>query len=175
MNHEPLFSSARQDWATPRWLFDALDGEFGFDLYAAASSDNALVDRFMTDSDDALAVSWQPARSAFCNPPYCRRNGGLGAWLAKARAESELGTTVVLLIPARVDAGWWVRHVLLADEVRFIDGRLRFEGATDPAPFPSAIVVFRPPVTFAGPPGTTYTMRPNGRPAYSYLMRERQP
>ena len=30
-------------------------------------------------------------------------------------------------------------------EVRFVRGRLRFVGAEHPAPFPSAVVIFRPP------------------------------
>lgn len=173
MNNDALFSSARQDWATPRWLFDALDAEFGFDLDAAASDANALVGRYLTEADDALDSSWQPAKAAYCNPPYARSNGGLAAWLAKARSEAALGTTVVLLVPARVDAGWWTRHVLHADEVRFIDGRLRFEGATEPAPFPSAIVVYRPPVVVSGPPGATYVLSPTCRPTFSYLTRQR--
>jgi hypothetical protein len=30
-----------------------------------------------------------------------------------------------------------------ADEIRFIKGRLRFEGATNNAPFPSVVVIFK--------------------------------
>jgi phage N-6-adenine-methyltransferase len=171
MNHDALFSSTRQDWATPRWLFDGLDTEFGFDLDAAASPDNALCERYLTEADNALNSSWQPARAAWVNPPYTRANGGLNAWLATARTESALGTTVVMLVPARTDAGWWTRHALHANEIRFIAGRLRFEGATEPAPFPSAILVYRPMRSWAGPRGTTYTVRRLAQPVVSYIER----
>jgi hypothetical protein len=46
--------------------------------------------------------------------------------------------------PVRTDTRWWRENVALAD-VRFLPGRLRFGGAKTPAPFPSAVVVFRPP------------------------------
>jgi len=36
------YSSARQDWRTPRALFDVLDAEFRFTTDAAASGENAL-------------------------------------------------------------------------------------------------------------------------------------
>lgn len=173
MTPDSLFSSLRQDWRTPRWLFDALHAEFLFDLDAAASAGNALCKRYLTEADNALTVAWRPACAAWCNPPYTRRNGGLGAWLTKARAEAARGVTVVMLIPARVDASWWTRNVPHADEVRFIDGRLRFDDGTENAPFPSAIVIFRPPVTIPGPNGITYIHTPSSLPAYSYLMRQR--
>jgi len=162
--------SARQDWPTARWLFAGLDAEHRFDLDAAASPHNALCPRYLTEKDDALTVPWD-ARAAFCNPPYTRTNGGLDAWLANARVEAARDVTVVLLVPARTDDGWWVRHVLHADEVRFISGRLRFGNATEPAPFPSAVIVFRPPTRYAGPKGTTYTLRSLTRPVFSYLER----
>jgi hypothetical protein len=31
-------------------------------------------------------------------------------------------------------------------QVRYLSGRLRFEGATDPAPFPSVLLIFQPSV-----------------------------
>jgi site-specific DNA-methyltransferase (adenine-specific) len=165
------FVSGRQDWCTPGWLFEALDAEFAFELDAAASSSNALCARFLSEADDALVAPWG-ARAVFVNPPYSKLRGGIGAWMAKARREAEAGATVVLLVPARMDAGWWLEHVLEADEVWFIGGRLRFVGATDPAPFPSAIVIFRPPVRRPGPRGSSYVLRPVSRPAFSYLLRE---
>lgn len=53
--------------------------------------------------------------------------------------------TVVCLVPARVDTQWFHREVLpFAAEVRFVEGRLKFGGSPDPAPFPSMVVVYRP-------------------------------
>lgn len=76
------------------------------------------------------------------NPPYGRE---IGQWVQKAYESAQAGATVVCLLPARTDTQWWHRYVLKASEVRFIAGRLKFGGSTSSAPFPSAVVVFRPP------------------------------
>lgn len=135
-------ASKRGDWPTPRWLFDALNARFDFTLDAAASAGNALCPRFYDADRDGLAQSWAGER-VWLNAPYGRV---LRQWIAKARAEGEAGATVVCLVPARTDTKWWHEHVLPAGEVTMIRGRLVFEGATAGAPFPSAIVVFRPRV-----------------------------
>ena len=55
------------------------------------------------------------------------------------------GAVVVCLLPARTDTQWWHSYVIAhAAEVRFIKGRLKFGGSKNSAPFPSAVVVFRP-------------------------------
>ena len=48
---------------------------------------------------------------------------------------------------ARSVPGWVKYGAVIAGgaEVRFVRGRLRFVGAEHPAPFPSAVVIFRPP------------------------------
>jgi hypothetical protein len=50
---------------------------------------------------------------------------------------------VVLLIPSRTDTVAWHEYVMKADDIRFIKGRLKFGGAKNGAPFPSAIVIFK--------------------------------
>lgn len=146
-----LFTSTTDDWATPRVLFGALDAEFGFTLDPCASSDNAKCDRYFTVADDGLAQSWSGV--VFMNPPYGRE---LGQWVAKAWLESQRGATVVCLIPARSDTDYWHEYVMQASEVRLIRGRIHFdsdrqraressgESAAHNAPFPSAVVIFRP-------------------------------
>jgi hypothetical protein len=65
-------------------------------------------------------------------------------WVRKAYESAEAGATVVCLVPARVDTGWWwdyCRH----GEIRFIKGRLKFGDSDTSAPFPSALVVFGRP------------------------------
>lgn len=45
------------------------------------------------------------------------------------------------LVPARTDTRWW--HEFCAPhEVRFLRGRVKFQGERSGAPFPSAVVVF---------------------------------
>jgi site-specific DNA-methyltransferase (adenine-specific) len=64
--------------------------------------------------------------------------------MKKAYESSLEGVTVVCLIPARTDTRWWHDYAAKG-EVRFLRGRVRFEGSVSgPAPFPSAVVVFRP-------------------------------
>ena len=69
----------------------------------------------------------------------------IGDWMRKAHHESKGGATVVCLIPSRTDTGYWHRHVIHADEIRFIRGRLKFGSSKNSAPFPSAVVIFRLP------------------------------
>lgn len=46
------------DWPTSTADFAALDAEFGFTLDAAASPDNAKVDRYFTERDEGLMRPW---------------------------------------------------------------------------------------------------------------------
>lgn len=131
--------ASRQDWRTPRWLFDQLNAEFRFDLDLAASHDNYLCPHYYTESHDALTRRWAPY-SCWCNPPYKR----LGPWVQKAYDESRKGATVVMLLPASTDSRWYHDIIQPHAEVRFLRGRLKFEGAKHPATFASMIVVFYP-------------------------------
>ena len=132
------FRSDSPEWATPQDLFDELDAEFHFATDVCATAENAKCSRFYTRADDGLAQDWRGV--CWCNPPYGRE---IGAWLQKARTAAEKGATVVCLVPARTDTRWWHEHVTKAD-VRFLRGRLKFGGSKNSAPFPSALVVFRP-------------------------------
>jgi site-specific DNA-methyltransferase (adenine-specific) len=155
----PHFSSQRGDWPTPRELFATLDAEFNFTLDAAASATNAKHSHYFTEADDALNRAWtdragQPA-VAFVNPPYGRR---IGAWIEKAIRETRRGATVVMLVPARTDTVWFQELIEHADEIRLIAGRVTFEGATEPAPFPSAIAVLKPCQVWIRSPRAVYSL-----------------
>ena len=79
------------------------------------------------------------------NPPYGGRT--LEAWMRKAYESSLEGALVVCLVPVRTDTRWWhtyVEQYVQQEDIRFLKGRLTFGGATNPAPFPSAVVIFRP-------------------------------
>jgi site-specific DNA-methyltransferase (adenine-specific) len=139
-NLGPIFSSAKQDWETPPEWFRYLDLEFGFTLDPCCTSETAKCKRFFTPEDDGLSKSWADER-VFLNPPYAE----VKRWVKKAYLEArDNGTLVVCLIPARVDTDWWHSFIAKATEVRFPKGRLRFVGAESSAPFPVAIVIFRP-------------------------------
>jgi site-specific DNA-methyltransferase (adenine-specific) len=133
-----VLSRGRDDWGTPPDLFAALNAEFGFTLDPCALPDTALCARYFTPDDDGLAKSWA-GHVVFCNPPYSK----LRAWVAKALRESQQpDTTVVMLIPARTDTYAFHDYILDRAEIRFVRGRLRFVGAVNGAPFPSAVVIF---------------------------------
>lgn len=136
-----VFSSNEMCYATPINLFNQLDAEFHFTLDPAASDDNHKVDRYFTEKDDGLSKPWSGER-VFCNPPYGKT---LGRWVKKAFDEVYRGQCplVVMLIPARTDTLWFHNYIYHKAEVRFIKGRLRFNGHTVNAPFPSMIVVYR--------------------------------
>ena len=138
MNTAVHFSSATDLWATPQDLFDMLDHEFKFETDVCASAENAKCKRFFTKEDDGLSQVWTGV--CWMNPPYGRE---IGHWMAKAYRSSLARCTVVCLVPARTDTAWWHDYAAKG-EVRFIRGRLKFGGHKNSAPFPSAVVIFRP-------------------------------
>lgn len=140
MNTKVMFSSKEEKWATPQFVYDALNNEFGFTLDAAASDDNAKCGRYYTSETDGLSQCWQ-GETVFCNPPYGKT---IGDWVRKAYQEFIAGDcTVVMLLPARTDTRWFHSWILGIAEIRFVKGRLKFGGAKSGAPFPSMIVVYQ--------------------------------
>ncbi|MDR0591897.1 MAG: phage N-6-adenine-methyltransferase [Bifidobacteriaceae bacterium] len=123
-----VFASARTDWRTPEDVYADLNAEFNFD-FDPCPADPGF---------DGLEVEW--GKSSFVNPPYGRE---LPKWVAKAHVQADLGKTVVMLIPSRTDTLWWHDHIMAAHEIRYIKGRLKFQGARWNAPFPSAVVIWR--------------------------------
>ena len=131
------FSAGTDLWATPWALFRQLDAEFNFDRDVCALAENAKCDRYFSPAEDGLRQEWRGV--CWMNPPYGR---GIGRWVQKAYESSIDGATVVCLVPARTDTGWWHDYVMRG-EVRFLRGRVHFGDSKNPAPFPSAVVVFR--------------------------------
>ena len=135
-----ITSSKDNTWATPDDWFNYLDLEFKFTLDPCCTTDTAKCSKFYTPEDDGLSKSWAEER-VFMNPPYGR---GIIDWMKKAYEECrDHGALVVCLVPARVDAQWWHKYAAKG-EVRFPVGRIKFVGADSSAPFPVAIVIFRP-------------------------------
>ena len=132
------FSSERDNWETPQDFFDKLNEEFGFTLDVCAEDDTAKCEKYYTKKDDAFTKKWKGV--CWMNPPYGR---GIGVWLEKAYETSQNESTVVCLIPSRTDTKWWHDYVMQAAEIRFVKGRLKFDGHKNSAPFPSAVVVFK--------------------------------
>ena len=144
------FSSNNHDWETPQELYDSLHKEFRFNLDPCATHQNAKCDRYFTRKQDGLRQSWAKRR-VFMNPPYGRE---IGKWVKKAHEEAKKGALVVCLIPARTDTSYWHDYIHGKTEIRFLRGRVHFSNG-GPAPFPSAVVIFRPaePFTLANVAG----------------------
>ena len=132
-----LLSSQTEEWATPQDLFDQLDACFHFTLDPCATDENHKAPKYFTRAQDGLKQDWG-GEVIWCNPPYGREIGG---WIKKC---AEHQGVAVMLIPARTDTRWWHDYIDKNSNasVHFIKGRLKFGGAKNPAPFPSAIVIF---------------------------------
>ena len=134
---DPLMSSEKQDWTTPKEFFDIVNMEFSFTVDAAASLDNTMLPRFWDRRRNGLRQDWTHER-IWCNPPYGKEQKPFIAKAAECKAEVS-----VLLIPARTDTAVWHEWIFPLAEIRFLRGRITFQGAQDTAPFPSALVIFR--------------------------------
>lgn len=139
MNTKVLFSKKETTWETPEDFYNKLDNEFHFNRDVCALPENAKNKNYYTPEINGLNQDWKGI--CWMNPPY---GGEIGKWLKKAYEESLKGATVVCLIPARTDTKYWHNYCMKADEIRFIKGRLKFVGAKNTAPFPSALVIFKP-------------------------------
>jgi|TARA_Y100000310_G_scaffold102057_1_gene100227 site-specific DNA-methyltransferase (adenine-specific) len=124
--------SQSDDWLTPKEVYEKLDEEFEFNFDPCP---------YPLPEFDGLKIEWKERN--FVNPPYSE----LKKWIKKSFEEYKKGKLVVMLIPSRTDTIAWHEYIFPYAKVRFIKGRLKFKlaGATkiDPAPFPSAIVIFK--------------------------------
>jgi len=139
MKTELHFSSVSDEWPTPNDFFQTVVNEFGrFDLDPCCTQESAKAPRYFTKEADGLTQPW--AGKVWMNPPYGRT---IGHWMRKAYESAQEGATVVCLVPSRTDTAWWHDYASKG-EVRFIRGRLKFGGHKHNAPFPSALIIFRP-------------------------------
>ena len=108
-------TSQSDEWQTPRWVFDALDAEFGFTLDGAASEANKLCKRF---TGAGCGIQEWAGERVFCNPPY----SDIMPFVWRA-FDAELA---VLLLPVRTDSDW---HRVLQEcdvELRYWRKRIAF-------------------------------------------------
>lgn len=131
------FSSKTDLWYTPQDFFKKYDDVYKFETDVCATDDNAKCAKYYTEEMDGLSQEWRGV--CWMNPPYGRT---IGNWMKKAYESSLEGATVVCLVPARTDTGWWHNYAMKGD-IEFIKGRLKFGGSKNSAPFPSAVVVFK--------------------------------
>lgn len=132
--------STRTTVATPWEIFHEYDAEFHFTLDVCANADNAKCPRYFSEAMNGLAQDWGDD-ICWMNPPYGPQ---IGLWLEKAYRSSLAGATVLGLLPSRTGTRWWHAWVWGKAEIRPRQGRIVFEGCTDPAGFDSVAVIYHP-------------------------------
>lgn len=130
------------NWATPKYFYDALDAEFHFDFDPCPLNTGEI-----TPDKDGLKIPW--GKRNFINPPYSR--GLKEAFVKKAIDVSLDGRLCVMLLPVSTSTKLFHDYIkIFAKEIRFVRGRIRFLGTntkgeyvTNKAPMhDSMIVVF---------------------------------
>lgn len=133
------FSSESPEWYTPVAILDRVVDVMGtIDLDPSSNShaEPAVpATTHYTKDDDGLGKSW--SGRVYLNPPYGRE---LSAWVRKLVREHTCGnvTEAIALLPSRTDTKWFRR--LSPFPKCFLQGRLRFSGSKQSAPFPSMLV-----------------------------------
>ena len=117
--------SKSDNWRTPKWIYDELDKEFHFKDDPCPINGNGGLDR-----------EWRSP--VFMNPPYSKPT----PWVKKAYEQSQKGKIVVGLLRGDTSTRWFHDYCYGKAEIRFVKGRLKFNGKK-PAPFPSIIVVWK--------------------------------
>ena len=136
---------AKDEWRTPDYIFNPLNDAFGFTLDAAATQENAKVEKFYTfvdESNNGIANSWQ-GETVFCNSPYTE--GQYATWIKKASEELTLKCTSVLLLPGSWETKAFETVWARAKYMIFPYKRIKFEHpdvSYSSAPFASLIPVF---------------------------------
>lgn len=148
----------RHDWWTPGSLRELVIEAIDPVLDAAACAESTLAADWLGPTHDepqrrnALAFGdWSEVVPrpgwVWLNPPY-NPTVLMGHFLATAGETAKAGIPVMALVPASVGTRWWHDRVeAVAQASWVIPGRLNYTGphsVGDPAPWPSALVVYAP-------------------------------
>lgn len=108
------------NWATPKALYDELDREFNFDFDPCPLNEGDI-----TPDKDGLTIEW--GERNFVNPPYSRKLKE--DFVKRAIEYSRKGRLCVMLLPVSTSTALfhdWIQPN--AKEIRFLRGRVKFEG-----------------------------------------------
>ncbi len=137
---------SKQDYPTPWSFIHACEHRFGkiaFDL--AATAENAKAPSFFTKEQDSLLQPWHLLDGLlFLNPEF----GNITPWVKKCWEESNLGAKILFLTPASIGSNWFRDYVNGSAQVLALNGRITFEGASDPYPKDCILSCFGFPVGF---------------------------
>jgi site-specific DNA-methyltransferase (adenine-specific) len=117
--HRVMTASTTTVRKTPVEFYAWLDGQLHFTVDVCADEKNHQHPRYFSEKDNGLLQSWE-GETFFMNPPY---GAQILSWMKKARDSCILDSAMgALLVPARVDTGWWRQCVMQSDGAA---GRLR--------------------------------------------------
>ncbi len=157
-----LFASGKQNWCTPDLVLDLVRKVASIALDPCGNQDNTVgattvcvspEENLVLQAElsyrllaDGLAHDWSKLFRredglCFCNPPY---DDDAASFMERCATLGALGYEVIGLPAARTDTRWWHQHVKTANAICFWRGRLRFVGANNSAPFPSALPYWGP-------------------------------
>ncbi len=130
-NLKPQLMKTTDNWSTPKYLLKLLERSFGKFDYDPCPLRN--------EDKTNLFKDWKG--KIFCNPPY----SNVKEFLNKALLEIKKGNVkqAIFLIIPRTSTKYWEEYVMgYADEIHFINKRLKFGNSKSCAPFPSVIIKF---------------------------------
>ncbi|TMP23753.1 DNA N-6-adenine-methyltransferase [Pseudoalteromonas ruthenica] len=110
-NHESKSIKAYRDFTrTPRWVFEAFNSMYQYDLDAAALECSALLPNYYTPKQDSLSRDWSSENepkgkflSVWLNPPF----SNIYPWVEKVLEQQEKGVLTTLFVPHENRAKWW--------------------------------------------------------------------
>lgn len=136
-----LFSSKSDEHCTPDYIYQPLHKVFNFTLDPCTTPANPLgTPNFYTKTDDGLSKPW--FGRVFVNYPYGRKSAKI--WLEKIVTEWSAGNPdlMVVLCPNRSDTPHMQEAIQLATVKVEIQGRIKFVGSKQGAPFPSILLIY---------------------------------
>jgi site-specific DNA-methyltransferase (adenine-specific) len=100
------------NWATPKDVYEELNGEFNFDFDPCP----------LNYKVDGLTIEW--GQSNFINPPYSRKLKE--SFIRKAFEESKKGKLCIMLLPVSTSTKIFHNIILPYGKIRFWKGRIKF-------------------------------------------------
>jgi phage N-6-adenine-methyltransferase len=139
-----LFSSNKNFWETPPYVFDYYDDIRQFEWDLAASDANNLAPNYWTEETNALVQTWRGR--CWLNSPYDLNDKFVAKsieQLTEAGKEDHSFLSTHLLIPVRTCTEYFHSLMPFINDMTFIKGRLHFflnGQPLGPAPFPSMVL-----------------------------------